>query len=75
VALDEPLRELQSSTVSIFSGFRGCRRSGPAERYDYRCSIGSELCGKIRKESFQLRSRPFRKDLSQRWRGAGPIIL
>jgi hypothetical protein len=50
-------------------------RSWLAERHDYRCSICGEFCGKIRKESFQLRSCPFREDLSQRWRGAGPIIM
>jgi hypothetical protein len=75
VALDEPLRELQSSTGPIFSEFRGSCRSWLAERYDYRCSISGEFCGKIRKESFQLRSCPFREDLNKRWRGAGPIIL
>jgi hypothetical protein len=32
--LDEPPRELQPRTVSIFSEFRGCRRSWPVERYD-----------------------------------------
>ena len=61
MALDELLRELQSSTVSI------C--------FQNRCSIGGEFRGKIRKESFQLRSCPFREDLSQRWPGAGTIIL
>jgi hypothetical protein len=75
VALDESLRELQSGTASIFSEFRGSCRLWLAERYDYRCSISGEFCGKIRKESFQLRSCPFREHLSQRWRGAGPIIL
>jgi hypothetical protein len=75
VALDEPLGELQSSTVSIYSGYRGCRRAWLAERYDYRCSICGEFRGKTRKESFQLRSCPFREDLGQRWRRAGPIIL
>jgi hypothetical protein len=60
VTLDELLGELQSDIISSCSR---CR------------AIGGELCGKVRGESFQLRSCPFRECLRHHWPDGTPITL